>query len=80
MITVWIFDGPDGVERAAIKRDGVGLLTVILPPAYSRAESLARLADRKKARADRAYFTDPEIYRLAISEAKLLCEASWALR
>ena len=78
MISVRIFDGPDGVERATIKRDGVELLTVILPLAYSTAESLARLADRKQARADKA--TDLEIYQLAISEAKLLREASWALR
>ena len=78
MITVWIFDGPDGIERATITRDGVGLLTVILPLAYSTAESLALLADRQQARADKA--TDLEIYQLAISEAKLLWEASEALR
>ena len=78
MISIWIFDGPDGIERATITSDGVGLLTVILPLAYSRAESFARLADRQQARADKA--TDLEIYQLAISEAKLLWEASWALR
>ena len=80
MISVWIFDGPDGLERATIKRDGVELLTVILPLAYSTAESLARLADRQYARADKAYFTDREIYKMAMSTAKLLCEASEALR
>ena len=80
MITVWIFDGPDGIERATIKRDGVDLLTVILPLAYSRAESLARLADRQFARADKAYFEDREIYDVAMAKAKLLCEASEALR
>ena len=78
MITVQLFEGADGAERATIQRNGVDQITVLMPIAASRADGLAMLADYHVARADIA--TSKELRRASRDTASLLLAASEVLR